>query len=111
MITGVVSANHLFIGRGYNIFTGSWADQDDVSTGVIIDRKKMAKRGYDIEFQKDARALYTVHTGKTLKELTESTRNIVAGEYDLNLIFGTGQCVLRLKLQGDRLGRIRHLFL
>ena len=32
----------------------------------------MAKKGYAIEFQKDARATYSVHTGKTLKELTES---------------------------------------
>ena len=72
LVTDVVSSNHQFIGRGYDIFAGRWAHPADVKNSVIIDRKKMENRDQYIEFQKDARAEYTVRKGETLKELSNS---------------------------------------
>ncbi|MBQ4460361.1 MAG: hypothetical protein II908_00845 [Bacteroidaceae bacterium] len=68
----IVSSNDQFVGRGYDIFSGAWADPRDVKNSVIISRKKMKDNDYYVEFQTDTRGIYTTQTGTTLKELSES---------------------------------------
>lgn len=66
------SSNHQFVGRGYDIFKGAWANPTDVKKSIIIDPDKMKAKGRKIEFQQDTNASYDTYTGKTLKELTQS---------------------------------------
>ncbi|MBQ4462051.1 MAG: hypothetical protein IJP62_05310 [Treponema sp.] len=73
LVTGsVISSNHQYVGRGYDIFTGAWANPYDVKKSSIISMEKMESRGKSIEFQAHTDSEYTTYTGKTLKELTDS---------------------------------------
>ncbi|MBQ3671841.1 MAG: hypothetical protein II921_10280, partial [Treponema sp.] len=73
LVTGsVISSNHQYVGRGYDIFTGAWANPYDVKKSSIISMEKMENRGKSIEFQAHTDSEYTTYTGKTLKELTDS---------------------------------------
>ena len=72
--TRAVASNHDFLGKGYNIFTGRWADVQSVKARVI-DLKKLQKAndGEDpVTLQPAPKAEATTCEGKTLTELSNS---------------------------------------